>query len=264
MVILPDQSGLRFHVLDERFYKSPTDDDKFYPGVTEILRVFFKSWKDEWLKNVGHNAEIISKKARERGSAVHKLIELFLTGNEVNFDFEDENSDITVWECLRKFMQFYYRYRPKILAVEKVLSSDKYGFGGTLDILMELHIDAVPEKFRGVWLVDNKTGTLSPEGIFQQAAYRKLLKEYNQDVDHVGLMHLDSNHRKVNDLQGVGWKLVEIPEEKLVHGWKMFLTARQMWRHHNPNYVPKNKTYPAFYKIDEEPDKETMELIYAD
>ena len=46
------------NVLDQRFYRR---DSKFYPSITSILNFFPKNaFFHSWLKDVGHNSDIIA------------------------------------------------------------------------------------------------------------------------------------------------------------------------------------------------------------
>ena len=252
MTVLPDHANLKIHVLDERFYISPTDPEKFYPGATTILDVWPKPELIRWYKDVGHNAELISNIAKRKGSAVHDGIQQFLLGNLVMVDYEDGGYEIDEWAGICRFMQFFYRYKPKTIAVEKVLSSEKYEFGGTLDFVCEIDGET--------WLIDHKFGNqIYDEYTFQLAAYKALLAEYGQEVDRVGILWLKSKHRSIKDYQGIGWQLKEFKLDELKNGWKMFRTAQTIWKEKNPNYKPANKVYPMSFKLDEEPD---MELLY--
>ena len=71
------------NILDSRFYKR---NNKYYPSVTSILNYFPKNkFFHEWLKDVGHNADIIASKAAAEGTQVHNAIESFLQGEEINW-----------------------------------------------------------------------------------------------------------------------------------------------------------------------------------
>ena len=73
----------QINVLDTRFYKRK---DRYYPSVTSVLSYFPKNqFFNNWLKDVGHNSEIIVAKAAAEGTAVHNAIDDFLKGKEINW-----------------------------------------------------------------------------------------------------------------------------------------------------------------------------------
>jgi len=59
----------QINVLDQRFYRR---NEKYYPSITSILNYFPKNqFFHNWLKDVGHNSEIIAQKQHGK---VHKYI----------------------------------------------------------------------------------------------------------------------------------------------------------------------------------------------
>ena len=73
----------QINVLDSRFYRR---EDKYYPSVTSILNYFPKNqFFHSWLKDVGHNSDIIASKAAAEGTQVHTAVEEFLHGNEIQW-----------------------------------------------------------------------------------------------------------------------------------------------------------------------------------
>ena len=60
-----DIESQRINILDQRFYKR---NGKYYPSVTSILQYMPKGkFFETWLKDVGHNADIIAGKAADEG-----------------------------------------------------------------------------------------------------------------------------------------------------------------------------------------------------
>ena len=168
MIKLPDHDKFKIEVLDERFYISPTNPEVYYPGATTILQVWPKPEFIRWYLDVGHNAELISRIAMQKGSLVHDAIQRFLTGEIVLIDYDGGSYEIDEWDGITKFMQFFYRYHPETIAVEKVLSSDKYRFGWTLDYVCKIK--------KEVWIIDHKFSNQIYESYyFQLAAYKKLI-----------------------------------------------------------------------------------------
>ena len=73
----------QINVLDQRFYRR---NEEYYPSVSSILNYFPKNqFFHSWLKDVGHNSDIIASRAAAEGTQVHNAVEAFLNGNEINW-----------------------------------------------------------------------------------------------------------------------------------------------------------------------------------
>ena len=71
-----DNDSKQVNFLDNRFYKR---NNEYYPSVTSILSYFPKGkFFENWLKDVGHNADFIARKSAEEGTQTHSLIEKYL------------------------------------------------------------------------------------------------------------------------------------------------------------------------------------------
>ena len=71
-----DDTSKRVTIMDNRYY---TRNGNFYPSVTSILQFMPKNkFFETWLKDVGHNADIIMRKAGDEGTQVHEAIENYL------------------------------------------------------------------------------------------------------------------------------------------------------------------------------------------
>jgi len=71
------------NVLDSRFYRRNGD---YYPSVTSVLNYFPKNqFFHNWLKDVGHNSDVIANKAAGEGTQVHNAIEDFLNDKEIEW-----------------------------------------------------------------------------------------------------------------------------------------------------------------------------------
>lgn len=261
--IFPDLENNKIQVLDQRFYKSATIEDKHYPGATTILEDYPKRGLLDWFMKVGLNAKEISRRAMERGSRVHGAIESFCKGESVSCMGEDGNlksfQGFDEWELVLKFYEWYERYKPEILATELVLVSDELEFGGTLDLLCKLrnedkeipYYDGIQTKAQLVyetWLIDYKTGGEYKEHKLQLAAYYKLAESLGIKIDRVGIFYLEAQTRTDKWMQGKGWRVLEITDE-MEDRWKMFNHVHEIWKDNNPNYKPKNLIYPIELNI---------------
>jgi len=78
------------NVLDQRFYRR---NEEYYPSVTSVLNYFPKNqFFHSWLKDVGHNSEIIANKAAGEGTQVHHAVDAFLNGEEITWIDEFGNA----------------------------------------------------------------------------------------------------------------------------------------------------------------------------
>ena len=78
----PDLKQINF--LDRRVYKR--SEGVYYPSVTTILQYMPKNkFFETWLKDVGHNADLIMRKAGKEGTQVHEACERLVKGQEVSW-----------------------------------------------------------------------------------------------------------------------------------------------------------------------------------
>ena len=94
------EDNKQINVLDSRFYRR---DGKYYPSVTSILNFFPKNqFFHSWLKDVGHNSDIIARKAADEGTQVHNAVEAFLNGEEISWIDEWGNAkySLDVWKMI--------------------------------------------------------------------------------------------------------------------------------------------------------------------
>lgn len=232
--------------LDNRVYER--EKDKYYPSVTSILSYFPKGkWFEDWLKDVGHNAEFIKNRAGREGSEVHDAIEYLLHGNELNWVNENNtaNYDLHVWNMINKFVSFWNEVKPELLLTEQFLYSDEYEYAGTADLVVNI------DKKR--WLIDIKTSNnLHKSYDLQLAAYAKAYEEITGNkIDKAGIIWLKSSKRgpsrKKGVYQGEGWELKEV--EDLDTAFKQFLSIYDVFKLDNPKVEPKYSNYPTSLKL---------------
>lgn len=156
-------------------------NDKAYISVTKILSVIDKSqplmyWfgRHIWEGMVAdpslswEEARSLpykeNKKAKQRGSDVHNIIETYkITGKLPN-----EDGDYTGY--IQAFNSWVRDFNVEIVEQERTIFSDKYGYAGTVDMLANVN----GEKR----IVDVKTGKdLYEEVHLQTSAYKQALLE---------------------------------------------------------------------------------------
>lgn len=232
------------NVLDQRFYRR---NGKYYPSVSSILNYFPKNqFFHSWLKDVGHNSEIIANKAAGEGTQVHNAVEAFLNGEELTWIDEYGNAkyNLDVWRMILKFADFWNTHKPELIATEYHLFSDEYEYAGTADLVVKL--------FDNIWLLDLKTSnSLHTSYDLQLAAYAQAWNEtHNEKVTHTGILWVKANTRgegKGDRIQGKGWELKMISD--IESNFKMFRNIQEIYKLENPNSKPMTELLPTSVKI---------------
>ena len=232
------------NVLDQRFYRR---DGKYYPSVSSILNYFPKNqFFHSWLKDVGHNSDIIASKAAGEGTQVHNAVEAFLNGEEITWIDEYGNAkyNLDVWRMILKFADFWNTHKPELIATEYHLFSDEHEFAGTADLVVRL--------FDNIWLLDLKTSnSLHTSYDLQLAAYAQAWNEtHNEKVTHTGILWVKANTRgegKGDKIQGKGWELKVVSD--IENNFKMFKNIQEIYKLENPNSKPMTELLPTSVKI---------------
>ncbi len=234
----------QINILDSRFYKR---GDLYYPSVTSILNYFPKNqFFHSWLKDVGHNSDIIASRAAAEGTQVHNAIENFLNGKEIQWIDEYGNAkyNLDVWKMILKFADFWNTHKPELITSEYHLFSDYYKFAGTADLVIKL--------FEKLWLIDIKTSnSLHTSYDLQLAAYATAWNEtHNEPIEQTGILWLKANTRnegKNGKIQGKGWELRSVGE--IEKNFKMFQSIQEIYSLENPDLKPLTETLPTSVKL---------------
>ena len=250
MKVYFDGNAKQINVLDERFYESSKNPGVYYPGVTTILEAYYKGYGFyEWLKQVGYNADEILKKAGDEGSMIHNMIDNYQSGLEINWITPEgkENYSLHIWQMMCKTVEFFTIYKPEKITNEFSMCSEKLRYGGTVDFICKL---------KGkIYLIDYKSSNyLHKSHELQVAAYAMMWNELNPQykIDKTAILWLKAATRgedkKGISIQGAGWQLKEF-DRRYEDAFKLFQHTQAIWEEENPNYKPKNLTYPSFFKI---------------
>jgi hypothetical protein len=234
----------QINILDSRFYKR---NDKYYPSVTSILNYFPKNkFFHEWLKDVGHNADIIASKAASEGTQVHTAIDNFLQGNEINWldEYGNAKYSLEVWKMILKFAEFWNTHKPELITSEYHLFSDKHEYAGTSDLVVKLKDQ--------IWLLDIKTSnSLHTSYDLQIASYAKAWNETHDTlIERTGILWLKAATRgegKKDTIQGKGWQLKTI--DNIDNNFEMFLKIYDIYKLENPEAKPITELLPTSIKI---------------
>ena len=240
----PELQQINF--LDRRVYKR--SEGVYYPSVTTILQYMPKNkFFDTWLKDVGHNADYIMKKAGKEGTQVHEAAEKLVKGEEVSWmdDYGNARYSQIVWEMILKFAEFWNTYKPELISTEDFVWSDKYKYAGTADLIVEMDGER--------WLLDVKTSNnLHRSYNLQLAAYAKAWEEmFGQKIDRTGILWLKSSKRgpskKEGMYQGKGWEVKQIDD--IDENFALFQTIYDLYKLDNPVTEPIYNSYPTKVKL---------------
>jgi len=238
------EDNKQVNVLDQRFYRR---DNKYYPSITSILNFFPKNqFFHTWLKDVGHNSDIIASRAAGEGTQVHNAAEKFMLGEEIFWLNENGtvNYSLDVWKMILKFADFWKQLNPELIATEYHLFSDEHQYAGTTDIICRYK-----EK---LWLIDIKTSnSIHTSHYLQLAAYAKAWNEtHNEPIENVGILWLKASTRsegKGDKIQGKGWELKVVDD--IENNFNMFLKIKDIYSMENPNAKPYTETLPISVKL---------------
>jgi hypothetical protein len=245
-IVQYSEDNKQINVLDQRFYRR---NDEYYPSVSSILNYFPKNqFFHSWLKDVGHNSDIIASKAAAEGTQVHNAVEAFLNGEEIKWldAFGNAIYSLDVWKMILKFADFWNKYKPELVATEYHLFSDKYKYAGTADIIIRLN-----DK---LWLLDVKTSnSLHTSYDLQLAAYAKAWSEtHNEPIEETGILWLKASTRgedkKGEKIQGAGWQLKVVSD--IDRNFEMFTKIQDIYHLENPDAKPATETLPTTVKIE--------------
>ena len=218
-----------------------TEDERWYlvageyvPSVTWIASHYPKGiGYYKWLANTGWNeAEALKNEAGDRGSAVHKAIEMLVAGEEIGHNaiisVNGEQRELTVeeYEAVLSFARWWESTQPKLIESEITTYSKEHGFAGTVDLIVE--IDG--EK----WIVDVKTSAdIWPSHEIQLSAYGK-----SEGIEKIAVLQVGYKRNKNR------YKLTEIADQ-----FDYFLAAKKIWEKECSTQSPFQRDLPLSIKL---------------
>ena len=236
----------QINFLDRRVYKR--GEGVFYPSVTTILQYMPKNkFFDNWLKDVGHNADLIMRKAGKEGTQVHEAAERLVLGEEISWmdDYGNAKYSQLVWSMILKFADFWKTHKPELISTEQFIWSDEHKYAGTADLVVKMDGE--------VWLLDLKTSNnLHRSYDLQLAAYAKGMEEVRgQKIERTGIIWLKAQSRGPSKQKGVyqgkGWKIKTI--DKIEENFELFQTIYKLYKLDHPTTEPLYHSYPTTIKI---------------
>jgi hypothetical protein len=236
-----DPESKQVNFLDTRYYSR---HGEYYPSVTYVLSYFPKNkFFEDWLKDVGHNATYIAKRAAEEGTQVHDAVERYLKGEKITWvdEYGKTNYSLDVWKMILKFTDFWTTYNPTLIESEIHLFSDELKIAGTCDLVVEMNGE--------IWILDIKTSnSLHTSYDLQLAAYTKCWNEaFEEKVTRNGILWLKSSKRGPDKsgkkIQGKGWELFE-SSRTIDENLKLFNNIYDLFKLENPNFDPNPEALP--------------------
>ena len=240
----PELKQINF--LDRRVYKR--GEGVYYPSVTTILQYMPKNkFFETWMKDVGHNADLIMRKAGKEGTQVHEAAEQLVEGKEISWmdDYGRAKYSQVVWEMILKFADFWKTHKPELISSEQFVWSDEHKFAGTADIVCKMNGE--------VWLIDIKTSnSIHKSYDLQLASYAKGLEESRGvKIERTGILWLKAQSRGPSKqkkvIQGKGWKL--LPIDEIDKNFELFKLIYRLYELENPNTEPIYNSYPTTIKV---------------
>ena len=236
----------QINFLDRRVYKR--GEGVYYPSVTTILQYMPKNkFFESWLKDVGHNADLIMRRAGKEGTQVHEACEQLILGNEVSWidDYGRAKYSQIVWEMILKFADFWKTYKPELISAEEFVWSDEHKYAGTADIVCKMNDE--------IWLLDIKTSnSIHKSYDLQLASYAKALGESKGiKIQRTGILWLKAQSRGPSKqkkvIQGKGWKLLQVDD--IEENFELFKMIYKLYALENPTTEPIYNSYPTTLKL---------------
>ena len=236
----------QINFLDRRVYKR--GEGVYYPSVTTILQYMPKNkFFESWLKDVGHNADLIMRRAGKEGTQVHEAAEALVRGEEVSWmdDYGNAKYSQIVWEMILKFHDFWTTHKPELISAEDFVWSDEHRYAGTADLVVKMYDQT--------WLLDLKTSnSIHKSYDLQLASYAKALGECKDiNIERTGIIWLKAHSRgpskQKNVIQGAGWKLLQVDE--IDKNFELFKMIYELYKLENPVTEPIYNSYPTTLKL---------------
>jgi genome maintenance exonuclease 1 len=168
-----------------RFYITP--DGKKYPSITTLLSTKEKPGLVEWRNSLGAEAAAKeTKRAAERGTAVHAMLELFLKNDTDPVSNVNKNVPISVnhvaeFNSIKRYIQ---KHVNNIVLQESALYSDTLKVAGRVDCIAEWDGKLSVIDFKTS--TNNKNKQIIEDYFLQTTAYALMFEEiYKETIEQV-------------------------------------------------------------------------------
>jgi len=246
-IVQADPTARQITILDSRYYQRK--EGVFYPSVTYVLSHLPKDkFFESWMKDVGHNADLIMRRAGDEGTQVHNAAEAYLAGEEIIWIDDNGNAkySLEVWKMILKFVDFWETYKPELVASETHLFSDELKVAGTGDLVVRLD--------GKLMLLDIKTSNSLHESYdLQLSVYRRAWDElFDTKIEDTGILWLKASTRGPDKtgkkIQGAGWQL-KLNGENYQENIVIFKHLYEIFKAKNPELKPYSELLPTSVKI---------------
>lgn len=215
IVDIDKEKGIfRVTTCDERWYvkegkskETGLPDHKYYPSATWIVHYYYTSpFLIEWIAKKGlDEAESIKIAAGEKGSKIHQGTEMLDKGEEISigqkFHNWEKNTDEEIsfeeYDALIAYKNWFEETEVEVLATERTVFNEKYGYAGTLDKIIAIKNKLMPT-VRQIYILDVKTSKqISDTHKMQISSYS------HADIDYksLGITEDEWKERKLCILQ---------------------------------------------------------------
>ena len=209
--------------MGERILTSPEGVE--CPSVTTILDIINKPFLLQWANKLGKEGKDVDRekeRAARGGTVGHELIHHTRGGEPVNKrDWSAEEyaeGEVVLGKYASWLNHGGKQKKMRTILMEERMFSQR-GYCGAMDWYGELD--------GKLTLLDFKTGKyVSPEYVYQLAAYKKMLTEAGHRVQAVRLLRFG---RKLE----WGWSDDLFTPKQLAAGWRVFNNAFSLWRSKN-------------------------------
>lgn len=170
----------RLSIDGNRYYYTNDDEGNvyIYASGTNLIKDGYVEKRDtltDWRqmqKMIGQNPEVVAQYEADKGTIMHYLFGLYLTGRDIELKrssianlvnegdlkiekankerFTSSQEDIDdMMERLKRFAKFCYEYRVKPLAIEKILCLPEYEVTSPIDLICEMTEEVIEEGYFG-------------------------------------------------------------------------------------------------------------------
>lgn len=187
------------------------------PGVTTALNLLAKPALILWANRMGLAGIDTTKYTDDKaqiGTLAHDMILCHFAKREPDTKDYSANQISAAENSFLSFLEWEKRHAIKPILVEAPLVSEKWRYGGTIDLYCEL--DGEP------CLVDFKTGSgIYDEHFYQVAAYRELLNEHGYSCPTVRILNIPRTEDEA---------FREESKAGLVYEWEIFRACLDIYR----------------------------------
>lgn len=188
-------------------------------SVTTVLNLINKPAIPAWANKLGFEGinyfEELQRTAKI-GSLVHAICEFYTAKTPIEWDKYTKEEIKKACKISKRFFEFVSmqdEFKP--ILSEGAFASDKYGYGGCIDLICRLN--------GKITLLDYKTsGAIFEEMISQVSAYKHLAEEKGYKIEQVIILRFGRE-------EADGYEYREIRKKELKQGFKVFKAALKLY-----------------------------------